>query len=784
LTNNIPKRQLHNDEIDLKQVFKTLKKYKVSIFLITLVFLIGSTIFAYYKPNIFSSKTTIQITKESRGGNPEDMLLKALGEDGSNIEDEIVIVKSRLVVQKALESLPLDINYYKYNKLNKKSEFYKDSPFIVSNTSLDENIYKKTFEIIPIDEHNFKLIIKPISMYSISGLLKKIGVIPYQESDKIVYNGSHKFNEEIKTPYFSIIIHKLNNMDAKKYSFRFIQKDDLYDNYIQNLSVNTVSKMASILELSYQDNSPLRAKEILNSISKTYVDLNVKEKSIVAELTLGFIDKQLEKINKNLTKSAMKLEEYRLKNNIVNLEIQAQSKNTKLEGYKTQLFEVITEMKILSNLSSYINKDKDILGLTVSTVNFTDRTLSVLIDNLKKLINEKNILLVNFTNEYPDVKKIDLQIKESKNSLKLVIRNNIKQLEQRKSDLQKLINKYNQRLNQIPVQETKLATLTRPLNINQSIYEFLLQKKAETSILKSSTISNSRIIDEARQAKEPIKPKRKLIIIVGLILGLIVGIAVSFFREFLISTVQNIDDVENLTDIPIYGTVPFKKDKLSNNIFNEALRSIRTNLQFLPSDTKNQVISITSSVSGEGKTTISAALSKILVNKEQKAIILDMDLRKSSVHKEFNIPNNIGMSNYLSGQNSLDEVVQHTSTEGLDIITTGTLPPNPSELISSKRFIELLDTLRDKYEYIIMDTPPAGLVTDAIILMNYSDISFFIVRNNYSKKDFVKNIDRISSEHSNNKVGIIVNGILLGKEYSYGSNYAYGYGNDKYYANR
>ena len=780
---NIDNLSLEEDEIDLKNIFRTLSKYKISIILITLLAFMLSVVYAYYKPNIYSSTTTIHITDQKSGSNPEDIMLQAFGQSGSNIEDQIEITKSRFVVQNSLEKLNLETNYYTYNNLNKKTELYTSSPFVVKKENISEDIYDKIFYLKPIDTNTFRLVIKPLSLYSIKGFVKFLGIISYDYSDKISYNKVHKYGQKISTKDFTITISKVSNFHEKIYSFNFIQKDLLFDKYIKNISVSTLSKQASIMKISCQDNVALRAKHILNSISEEYISQNIVEKSEVAQLTLGFIDKQLTKINKNLKLSAKKLQEYRLKNNIINLEVQAGSSTKKLEEYKTQELELETEIHILTNIKRYIEEDKNILGLTLSTVNFTDRTISILITKLKELVKTRNTLLINFTEEYPDVMNIDLEIIEAKKSIILSLNNNLRQLVQRKSDLTQLAQKYTQSLNQIPVQETQLAKLTRPLTVNQHIYEYLLQKKAETSILKSSTISNCRIIDKARTASEPIKPKRLLIIIVGLITGLILGIFYAFLREFLITTVQSSSDIERFTKIPIYGAVPLIKNNMSKNIFLESMRAIRTNLQFLPADKMNQIISITSSVSGEGKTTISSSLAKVLARKEKKVIILDLDLRKSSVHKKFKLHNNIGLSNYLSSQNTLAEVTQKTKYENLDLISTGTLPPNPSELLLSDTFTDLLSTLREKYDYIVLDTSPAALVTDAVILMNYADISFFIVRNNYSKKDFIKNMDKMAIEHNNNKFAIIVNGFDLSdaNQYGYGTAYAYGYGNSKYY---
>jgi len=417
---------------------------------------------------------------------------------------------------------------------------------------------------------------------------------------------------------------------------------------------------------------------------------------------------------------------------------------------------------------------------------FTNPSLLKLIQNLQKMTDQKNLLLVDYTELHPEVIKLTRSIASTKRAIKSAVASSLRQLKQRERDIKATLVKYRKSIRALPGQEKSLAELSRPLKVNESVYEYLLQKKAETAILKSSTIANARIVDAAIEEAAPIKPKRKLIVIVGFILGLIVGIAQAFLREFMITTVRTVEDVERLTSLPLYGVIPLKKDKITNNIYEEAFRNIRTNLQFLPGHRDNKIIAITSSVSGEGKTTIAAGLAKVLAQSNKKVIVLDLDMRKASLHKQFDLNNNIGISNYLTSQNTLAEVIKQTDVYGLNVITTGPLPPNPSELILSKEFTELLDKLKKHYDYIVMDTPPAGLVTDATILMNYADITFTIVRANYSRKEFVKNIDRMAKEHSHNRIGVILNATLIGKEYGYGygASYAYGYGNSQYYKNR
>lgn len=776
----------HNDEIDLKEVFRTILRYKVSIVLISLLFFVFSTVFAYYKPNIYASSATIEVLEEDNAGSGSLDMIKAFGGNGANIENELAILESRFIIQKALESLNLKTSYYSSNKLNKQTELYKDSPFIVTTKIIENSIYSKTFKLIPKDDVSFTLIIEPLSPFSLKSILAKLGIKALKEDDKIVYEQVHKYGEEISTAWFTFTVDKIGMLEAPKYSFNFIYPDSLYDLYSGGLSVSLASKFGSIINLSYQDNVSLRAKEILNAIASMYLQEGVKEKTVVAELTLGFIDSQLDAINEKLTSSELNLQNYKVKHNVINLSSKVTLATTSVAEYEAEQLKLQTEINILTNLQHFMNNNSDLGGLTLGTINFADKSLAVLVQNLQEMTDKKSLFLVDYTELHPEVLKLTKSILSTKRSIKKALSSSLRQLQQRNKDLNTMIHKYNKSLDSLPSQEKALAELARPLKVNEEVYEYLLQKKAETAILRSSTIADARILDKARNEPFPVKPKRKLIVLVGLILGVIVGIALAFLREFLVYTIQNAEEVERITSLPIYGVIPLNKDKMTKNIYTEAFRNIRTNLQFLPGNENNKIISITSSVSGEGKTTITAALSEVLARGDKKVIMLDLDMRKASLHKVFGITNNIGMSNYLTMQNSLEEVIKETDIYGLEMITTGPLPPNPSELILSSMFVNLLETLREKYDYIVIDTPPAGLVTDATIIMNYSDISFAIVRAKYTRKEFVKNIDRMAKDHSQNRMGIILNGTLIGSEYGYGygASYAYGYGNSQYYKDR
>ena len=777
----------NNDKIDFTNIFRTILKYKSSIVLISLLSLVLSSVVAYYKPDVYSSSSTIEILGgDNKNVGSADFMLKAFGANGTNLDDEIAILKSKYIVQKALESLNLETRYFGKNTLYKRTELFKDSPFIITDKTIGSLIYYKNIELIPIDDKSFTMIIRPLSTYSIKGILAKTGIKALNKRDKISYSKVHKYGQEISTPWFSFTVDKINNLASPSYSFSFIPTKDLYDRFAGELSVSSASKLGSVVRLSFQDQVSLRAKEILNAISQVYIEEGIKEKTKVAQLTLSFIDSQLDKINTKLSSSELSLQNYKVKHSAIDLQGKITLATQKIAEYEAEQQKLQTEINILENLQHFMDQNSDLGGLTLGTINFADKSLATLVVNLQQMTDKKSLLLVDYTELHPEVLKLTKSIFSTKSSIKKALSSSLRQLKQRNKDIDKIIQKYNTSLSSLPSQEKELAELSRPMKVNETVYQFLLQKRAETAILQSSTIADARVIDIARENPIPIKPKRQLMIIVGFILGLIVGISLSFLREFLIYTIQNIEEVEKLTSLPIYGVIPFKKDQFTDNIYSEAFKNIRTNLQFLPGSEHNNVISITSSVSGEGKTTISASLAESLARGEKNVIVLDLDMRSPSLHENFNVINNIGISNYLTMQYSLREVIQETNVNGLDIITTGSLPPNPSELILSKTFTKLLDTLKKQYDYIIIDTPPAGLVTDATILMNYADISFTVIRAQYTRKEFIANINRMAKDYPHNRMGIILNGAEISPEYGrgYATNYAYGYGNSKYYQNR
>jgi capsular exopolysaccharide synthesis family protein len=769
----------NSGENDLKEIMRTLVRHKISIIVLSIFFTVGAALFSYFKPDIYSTEVSMELSAKGSDILSTDIMAQALGDSGANLSNEIMIIQSRFLASKALDYLDIGTRYFTKKNL-REVELYKNSPFIVSSSYLDKKLYGRKFSVIPIDSERFKLQLDtPGGLKNwIMNLLRSYNILPQIDIKPITHSGIHYYNEEIVTPWFKLTLQKLYDPTLPEYSFSIVPNKDMWG-FIQG-KVKASATDGSIVKIKIEDTNPLRAQEIANSIAHSYLNQEIELKTSEADQTLMFIDEQLEAINKTLQSSQSKLEDFRKSNIVVDISQTASLTSSKMSQYESKIQELEIEESVLSNLQQYINNNQDISGITLGSAAFTDPALSQLILNLQDAARKKKTLLIEFTELHPDVLKLTEGINSMKASIRFTIKNDLSAISERKRSLKKIIKNYEKSLSRLPTQERKLANLTRKSMVNEKIYGYLLERRAETAILSSSTVSKTRIIDDALLPDSPIKPKRILIVIVGFVLGLVVGIALAFLRELLDDTVKSAEEIERLTTIPLYGAIPLIKGKKYTSAFLESFRVLRTNLEFIPIGKKYQTIVVTSSVSGEGKTTITTNLGIILGKGDKKVIILDLDLRRAQLSHHFGLSNRIGLSTHLSGKHTLDEVIQRTDEKGLSIIAAGPTPPNPSELIMSAKAEELVEKLRKIYDYIIFDTPPAGLVTDAMILMNKADVSLMVVKANYSKKDFIKGLNRMIGDFNIKHVGIVVNGVDLGGSYGHGYGYG-GYGSEKYY---
>lgn len=762
--------QGNKNEIDLVELFGIFRNNKWLIITIATVFTLFATILAYVSPNLYQATTTLEVQIDTKRIPTNDIMAMALATRDTVIDNEIDIVQSRLIVDKALESLNLGTRYFtSRNKRNE--ELYKGSPFVANSEFMIPSMQSYTFHLFPMSEDKFRIVVEPSLKKAL--LNKAESLVKSSSTELIYYDQIHSFGERISTPWFITTIQKIYNLQNSEYTFSVMPNKDMYKFIQESLSVTLTAEMGTLMRLDFEDTVPLRAKEVLDAIANAYIAKDMSSKTEGHKRKLEFIDKQLAGIRKTLTTSASKLENYKTTETGVDLTEKATLTARKLGELEAQLYELDMQSGILENVLEYLNTHQDIKGIGIGSTQATAAVNSI-IQKIQDANRVRTGLLVDYTPLHPDVLKATEEINSLKVALKESLGSSVRSIKHRKSTLQNIISKNQKALVSIPKQERQLANLTRNNVVNEKIYSYLLEKRAETAMAETSTTSKTRIIDTPLLPDEPVGPQRLLMIVIGFIIGLVTGMIAAFSRASMDDNIKSVEDIEHHTAIPLYGAVPFLHSQKNIQPYYEALRVIRTNLEFLQNSNKSKLITVTSSIPGEGKSSTVAELGKVMSKANKKVIIIDMDMRRSTLHEKFSITNEIGASTLLTGKNTLEEVIQSTKHENLNIITSGPTPPNASDLLMSNKLETALKTLLEDYDYVLLDSPPIGLVSDAMIIMRMSDINLIVLKAGYSKKDYLKNINRFVNDHNLN-AGIVLNGIELGKKFGYGYGYGYKY---------
>lgn len=762
--NSDSKQNVIHDGLELQDIATLLIRYKVSIVSVTLAIFLLTTLFAVFKSNVYQADLTLQIQADGgkSGNEADDLIAKAWGVQTNNLQNEIAIIRSRSLIQKALEHVQIGTQYYVSNSF-KTVELYNKSPFQVNYEYASKRAQHSTFNIQQINQNEFKLTIEPsLKTKIITFIRSMIGTVPKDEKP-IYFSQTCLFGSTISNPEFKMTIVKTGEMEGGNYLFTIRPNEDMYDLIQLSLTVSEAASAdpmagpANLLVLSYKDGIPARAEEILTALAQAYTDRSIEVKETAAKQRLKFIDEQLVSINNSLQNSATHLKDYKAEKVVLDLNDKARIASSKLDQLESKLSDLDMQQSVLKNLLNYLNSNKEITGIDVGATDIATSPILSLIDKIQAANTQYSSLIVEYTEQHPAVIQIKQQIASLKASLRGTLESSLRGIDQRKNTLNEIIKSNKESLEGMPEQEQQLSELTRSFMVNDKVFQYLLEKRIETAIAKSSTVSGIRIIDNALTNAQPVEPKRLLIIVIGLILGIIIGLAQAFIRNLLANTIQSMGDLVKHTDLPLYATLPFYGSK--KTLYEDSLRVLLTKLEFM--STKPQIITITSSVQGEGRTTTALEFASIIGKSGKKVIILDMDMRGSGINKKLNLDNN-GISSLLSGASQLEDVV-HSIAPNTYVIASGITPSNPYELIMSNGFEQLLKRLRDEYDYIILESPPAGLVADALVLMRLSDLCLVVFKAQYSKKDFIYNMNRFVEEHNLENVGLILNGLELTK---------------------
>jgi len=728
-------------------IFKIIIKHKKKILFSILFFGFIAGIFAYFQTNMYKATTTVEIELNSIPRITHDNLETDVSQSQSNIDTEIELIQSRTLISKALERIDLAHRYYKMNSFKEK-ELYKDSPFEVE-MSKGENL---SFSIKHISKQFYHL--------EAAGTNKITG-------ESWEFNKKYTYGKPVKNKYFSFTLFLKKGKILEKnvdYRFKILDRRSIIDMVSKNLSVTKKIKNSTILHVHYMDNVPLRAMEFINVLTQLYIEKGIEKKALESTLILDFIDKQIENIDNELMNSEKNLKTFKEKNNIPH--IQKSNTLTKGENYKEKLAALSEEENMLRKLYEQLSKGKNFNNISTIGLNLSTTNIPQLFAQLQDSLFKRKELRVSYTMAHPRVRKLTEFIKYTKKRIITTVEALKSNISKRKQLLIKTIKEYDTLMKELPEKETVLVGLKHKLIVNEEIYSYVMKKRASTAIAKASMVNKNSILDSATKPLHYVSPNRLNIVILGALLGLFWGLLLTFISEFIDDRIKDEEDIRKRSDLPLLGTIPhmsnengtIKVFESPKSVVSESFRALRTNLQFVHKKEDALVISITSTIGGEGKSTISSNLGAILSLTGKKVIILNMDMRKPTLHNKFSLKNTMGMSNLLAGHASLKDVIQETTYDNISIISSGPVPPNPSELIKEEIMHKLITVLTSNYDVIIFDTPPVGLVTDATTLMKLSNITLFVLRANYSKKVFLEDISRMKEVHNIEGLSLLLNG--------------------------
>ena len=571
--------------------------------------------------------------------------------------------------------------------------------------------------------------------------------------------------------------------------------------YCSSLSIAPTSKTTSVAVISLKNSSLQCGQDFINQLLEMYNRNTNNDKNEIAQKTAEFIDERISIISKELGSTEADLETFKRDAGITDLTSEAQIALAGNAEYEKKSVENRTQISLVNDLRKYLRGNE--YEVLPSNVGLQDAALIGAIERYNEMLVERKRLLRTSTENNPAIVNLDTSIRAMKANVQATLEGTLQGLMITKSNLDREASRYSRRISNAPGQERAYVSIARQQEIKAGLYLMLLQKREENAIALAATANNAKIIDEAIADDTPVSPKRSMIYLIALVLGVGIPVGIIYLIELTKFKIEGRADVEKLTSVPIIGDIPLtdeKNDKNGsiavfenkNNLMSETFRNIRTNLQFML-DNDQKVILVTSTVSGEGKSFVSANLAISLSLLGKKVVIVGLDIRKPGLNKVFHLSNKEkGITQYLSNpETDLMELVQPSDVnKNLFVLPGGAVPPNPTELLARNGLDKAIEILKQNFDYVIMDTAPIGMVTDTLLVGRVADLSVYVCRADYTHKAEYTLINELAIEKKLSKLCTVINGVDLkkrkygyyygygkyGKYYGYGKRYGYGYG--------
>ncbi|MBK8808831.1 MAG: polysaccharide biosynthesis tyrosine autokinase [Bacteroidales bacterium] len=777
INNKIP---LINDSFDPNALLLIIKKNLLLFVLFLIIMLGGVFLYLRYTPPTYEAVSVLQINEDEATQNSLLSIENVYG--NTSISNLIEQLRSKEFKKRVVSKLPLGVTCYNKGTF-KEEELYARSPFFIEVKELNPEMVNVPVFIDFLDETKFVLsylvhgrsftdTLKTNTWQSVSGCVLYFNISNYMQ-----------------------ILEFKKNLKKNRYFFRLLDENSAIQFHMASLMISILNDKAKTIEIKYSGKNAQKASDIVNAVSESFIEFNLEKKTAKAESVLDFIDQQLKIVYVELDKTEQSIRYFRQKYNIKEpaskvsalVDFQDDDSNADAEK-KIQILE--QQFETLSKISDNISvADKMNTAELLSFL--SDSKSESMIINFLNAINqlqiEKEKLLVNVTENNRKIKSVDSQIENQKKLLSDFINLSNESIAKEQDELRKKLELKDSlsRRSILQYDEIEYAKLLRIYNVHQGFYNDLLSKKAEFMISKAANVTQNLILEKSQVPQTPIAPMKVNIILISVFLFLLISISTVVIKYLLHNEITSANDIVRFTSIPVTGVIPFTKkasgnfrffvENKPNSIFTESFRTLRSNLDFIAQSQTSKVISVSSTISGEGKTFIAVNLAGVYSFSGKKVVVIDMDLRKPKIHLSFDISNEKGMSTLLINRDELKDCIYSTSYENVFVIPAGPLPPNPSELANSEKYTEIISSLKEQFDIIIIDTPPIGIVSDALYSYMRSDYPLYITKANYSKKNFLYNINHLKDQKNINTISIVINGTnIKSNKYGY-SNYSYGY---------